>query len=98
MLGLPRSLSAFVCSSSKSILCLLSSLLLLLALCPASLHAQSASTGIVQGQVTDPSEASVAGATVTLTDKATSISRSAVTNDSGRYVFVDVQPAVYTIT
>jgi hypothetical protein len=76
----------------------LAALLCVIALCPASLHAQSASTGIVAGQVTDPSDAAVVGATVTLTDKATSISRTATTNDSGRYVFVDVNPAVYTIT
>ncbi len=72
-------------------------LLAVLFLGPVSLHAQSASTGIVTGQVTDPSDAAVVGATVILTDKTTNASRTATTNDSGRYVFVDVNPAVYNI-
>ena len=99
MLGLPRSLYVSVCPFSKVTFALLASVMLaLVTLCPASLHAQSASTGTVAGQVTDPSDAAVAGATVTLTDKATNTSRSSTTNDAGRYLFVDVTPAVYSIT
>jgi hypothetical protein len=99
MSGLPRCNSFFVCPSVRTqFFVALAVLFCVFALCPASLHAQSASTGIVAGQVTDPSDAAVVGATVTLTDKATNLSRTAITNDSGRYVFVDVNPAVYTIT
>jgi hypothetical protein len=48
--------------------------------------------------VTDPSGAVVAGATVTLTDKATNIPRVATTNEAGRYVYVDVTPSIYSIS
>ncbi len=40
--------------------------------------------------MTDPSGAVVNGATVTLTDTSTKATRTATTNDSGRYIFVDV--------
>jgi carboxypeptidase family protein len=73
-------------------------LILVFAVCPVSLYAQSASTGTVVGQVTDPSDAAVVGATITLTDKATGISRTATTNDAGRYILQDVPPGVYTIS
>ena len=59
--------------------------------------AQSTSTGTVAGTVTDASNAVVAGATVTLTDSTTKTSRTAVTNDAGRYIFVDVAPGPYDI-
>jgi Carboxypeptidase regulatory-like domain len=77
---------------------MIAALLCIFALHPTSLHAQSASTGIVQGQVTDPSDSAIVGASVTLTDKSTSLSRTALTNDAGRYVFVDVAPGVYAIS
>jgi len=99
MLVLPRCFSAFVSSFSKPVLAVFTSIILCgVVLSPSLAYAQSASTGIVQGQVTDPTDAAVVGATVTLTDKATSVSRSATTNDSGRFVFVDVNPAVYSVT
>src|SRR5579862_1661943 len=60
--------------------------------------AQSASSGSVAGAITDPSGAVVAGATVTLTDPATNVSRTATTNASGRYFFADVTPASYDIS
>src|SRR5579862_3218279 len=60
--------------------------------------AQSASSGSVAGAITDPSGAVVAGATVTLTDPATNVSRTATTNASGRYFFADVTPATYNIS
>src|SRR5215469_16833719 len=59
---------------------------------------QSAATGTVLGQVTDPSGAVVGKASVMLTDVATNTSRTATTNDAGRYVFVNVAPGVYSIT
>jgi hypothetical protein len=78
-----------------------SALFLLVVICVGSVlpaWAQSASTGNVAGAVTDPSGAVVSGATVKLTDKATNTARSATTNSAGRYIFVDVQPGVYSIT
>jgi Carboxypeptidase regulatory-like domain len=62
------------------------------------LYGQAISTGTVQGAVTDPTGASVAGATVTLTENATSTSRTTVTNDSGRYIFADVPPGIYDVS
>lgn len=75
-------------------------LFLLLALCLGAqfLWAQSISTGVVAGTVTDPSGAVVNNATVTLTDVATNISRTANTNNAGHYVFVNVTPSIYNLT
>jgi len=58
----------------------------------------AASTGSIAGTVTDPQNAVVVGATVTLTDNATNTSRIASTNAAGRYVFVDVAPGLYSVT
>jgi Carboxypeptidase regulatory-like domain len=63
----------------------------------SAVWAQSSNTGTLVGVVTDQSNAVVAGATVTLTDTSTGSSQSATTNDSGRYVFVNVQPGTYNI-
>ncbi|MGA9976826.1 MAG: carboxypeptidase-like regulatory domain-containing protein, partial [Candidatus Sulfotelmatobacter sp.] len=62
-------------------------LVLLLVVCVGSappLWSQSASSGTVSGIVTDPSNAVVAGAAITLTDIATNISRTANSNATGR--------------
>jgi len=78
---------------------LLSVALLVLALAVApSLYAQAVNTGTIVGQVTDPSSAAVAGATVTLTDVTTNTSRSLQTNADGRYVFPAVPPGTYDLT
>ena len=76
-------------------------LVLFLVICAGSAlsaWAQSTSTGTVAGSVTDPSGAVVAGASVTLTDTATNIARPATTNATGRYIYVDVNPGIYSIT
>jgi hypothetical protein len=62
-----------------------------------SVWAQSTSTGTIAGTVTDQSNAVVSGAAVTLTDTSTRNSRSAATNDAGRYTFVDVAPGIYDL-
>ena len=72
-------------------------LVLALAVAP-SLHAQAVSTGTVVGQVTDPSNAAVAGASVALTDLSTNNTRSTATNADGRFIFVDVVPGTYSLT
>ncbi len=64
----------------------------------APVMAQSTSTGTVAGTVTDPSNAVVADATITLTDPTTKTSRTATTNQAGRYIFVDVTPGPYEIS
>ena len=73
-------------------------LAVLLFLGPSLLQAQSTNSGTVEGVVTDPSAAAVVGANVTLTDSGTGSSRSATTNDSGRYFFANVVPGKYTVT
>ena len=84
--------------SSKRVALLLAALFCLCALAPSGLFAQSASTGTVAGTVTDPSGGAIVGATVTLTDTATSIARTDATNDNGRYFFANVVPSKYTVS
>jgi len=84
--------------SSKRVALLLAALFCLLAVTPSALFAQSASTGTVAGTVTDPSGGAIVGATVTLTDTATSTARAEGTNDTGRYFFANVVPGKYTVS
>ncbi len=55
-------------------------------------------TSRVTGTVTDSSGAAVAGATVTLTNEATNVSRTGTTSDSGGYVFDLVEPGIYSVS
>ncbi len=57
--------------------------------------AQSTSTGTIAGVVTDQTGAVVADVKVTFTDLATNTPRTAMTNATGRYIFVDVAPGIY---
>lgn len=66
------------------------------ALFPARGAAQVA-TAAINGTVTDPSGASVPGATVVLKNVATNVERSTVTNETGNYVLVDIPPGRYTL-
>ncbi|HSK08112.1 MAG TPA: carboxypeptidase-like regulatory domain-containing protein, partial [Vicinamibacterales bacterium] len=52
----------------------------------------------VQGTIADKSQAVVPGATVTLTNDATGVSSTRVTDGQGRYLFDFVEPGMYTIT
>jgi hypothetical protein len=78
---------------SRLVLCLS---LLLISVAP--LWAQSTSTGTLFGLVTDPSGAAVQGASVTITDTSTGIPRTVTTNDTGRYIFVNVTPSKYDLS
>src|SRR5437868_1202340 len=80
--------------SSKAALVLL---LLLCLIFPASVLIAQTATGQANGTVTDQSGAFVPGATVTLTNQATGIESRAITNDSGYYILINVQPGVYRI-
>ncbi|MFY9910765.1 MAG: carboxypeptidase-like regulatory domain-containing protein, partial [Candidatus Sulfotelmatobacter sp.] len=76
-------------------------LVLLLVVCLACtlpVWAQSTSSGTVAGTITDPSGAVVAGATVSLTDTATNVNRTATTNAAGRYYYADVTPGTYSVS
>jgi hypothetical protein len=70
----------------------------MLAVVPSALFAQTAGTGQVAGTVTDPSGGAIVGATVTLTDTSTNTTRTAVTNDTGRYILVDIRSGSYNMT
>jgi hypothetical protein len=54
-------------------------------------------TATVSGVVTDPSGGVVPGATVTLTNDATKVTRDTVTNGRGEYTVPSLQPATYSI-
>jgi Carboxypeptidase regulatory-like domain/TonB dependent receptor-like, beta-barrel len=71
-------------------------LLLLTLFFAATLFAQT-STGEANGTVTDQSGAIVSGATVTLTNQATKIENRASTNESGYFIFINVQPGSYVL-
>ena len=59
--------------------------------------AAAQSTSQLNGSVTDPSGAAVAGAKITLTDPATGSQRTATSNVSGLYQFLDVPPGSYQL-
>ena len=82
---------------SKRVVLATLSLFLVLVLSAAPMFAQATNTGTIVGQVTDPSGAAVAGATVTITDLSTNTPRSTTTNAEGRYVFVNVPPGTYDV-
>src|SRR3569832_1176643 len=53
--------------------------------------------GSVIGTVTDQSDAVIPRAAVTITSKETGLTRSATTDDGGRYSFVNVLPGRYDV-
>jgi hypothetical protein len=54
--------------------------------------------GRLQGTVADPSEAAIAGASVTLRNVNTGVETVRQTDSSGRYIFDFVQPGTYSVT
>jgi len=82
--------------SNKRVVLLLATLFGLIVLTPSILYSQTA--GTVDGTVTDPTGAAVAGATVTLTDKSTNTPITTTTNAAGRFVFVEVRPDFYDVS
>jgi hypothetical protein len=72
----------------------------LLLLVPSLAAAQtvSATTGALNGRVTDNTGAVLPGVTVTLTSPSMMGARTATTNEEGQYRFPAVPPGVYTIT
>jgi hypothetical protein len=78
---------------------MLLSLLLVAAIlvCPTPAGAQGETTSAIVGQVTDASNASIPGATVTITNRETSLQRSAKTDSEGRFNFPQLKPGTYTV-
>jgi hypothetical protein len=84
--------------SIKRVAMCLSCLFVLFFLCSAPTMSQTANTGTIAGTVTDPSGAAVVGATVTISDPSTGNSRTTMSNEAGRYIFANVEPAKYNVT
>jgi hypothetical protein len=87
-----------VLSKAKCVVLFALLFVVLQVLTPVGARGQAVSTGTIQGVVTDPTNAAVSAATVTLTDAATNTTRTAVTNDSGRFILVGVLPGIYDLT
>src|SRR5579863_8262576 len=62
---------------------------------PSRLHAQALSG--INGTVTDTSGAAIAGATVTVTNVDTNVSKKTVTTSAGTYYVTDLIPGTYTV-
>src|SRR3954454_2938464 len=77
---------------------LVSSLAILLGFGSTAAWSQATSTATVAGLVTDEQNAAVAGAEVRLLENATGTSQTTLTNDTGRYVLVNVSPGTYVVT
>ena len=71
-------------------------LILILSFCALPTYAQYRAG--IQGVIVDPQGSVIVGATVTLTSKETSISKTATTDASGGYNFLSLAPGHYAIT
>src|ERR1043166_5160759 len=78
----------------RRILDVVSPLLLLLCLQAISLAQTSP---VLSGVVTDPSDAVVPGAQVTLTNKTTGLVRTDIADQSGAFIFPQLQPGQYDL-
>jgi Carboxypeptidase regulatory-like domain len=86
-------------SSSVSLRVLFSILAVVVALVAvqAPARAQGETTSATLGDITDTSNAPLAGATVTATNGETGLKRNAQTDDAGRFNFPQLLPGVYTV-
>ena len=84
-------------SGKRSILLAALFFLLIFAVAPSALQAQTATAGLVSGVVTDPSGAAVPGATVTLEQHGTGLKQTTQSDGTGRYAFPAVDPSDYTL-
>jgi hypothetical protein len=75
----------------------ISGVLLLVLVLAQFVFAQTTS-GSLAGSVTDPNKATLANATVKITDQAKGFSLTAVSDTEGRFVFPQVPPGTYTLS
>jgi hypothetical protein len=64
---------------------------------PKQAWAQGETTSSILGQVTDSSNALIPGATVTITNVETGLTRSVKTDTAGRFNFPQLQPGTYSV-
>ena len=64
---------------------------------PVSTKAQGETTSAILGQVNDPTEAAVPGATVTITNQEIGLKRIAKTDDTGHFNFPQLKPGTYSV-
>jgi Carboxypeptidase regulatory-like domain len=62
------------------------------------LRAQSGISSALSGEVTDPGEAAVLGAIVTVTDTSTKATRVSKTDATGHFLFSQINPGTYQVT
>lgn len=84
-------------STELKVMCVILLCVLALFVSITPVLAQSASTGALEGTVTDPSGGVITGATVTATNLATGQSRSATTDGNGSYRFSLLPPGNYDV-
>lgn len=60
-------------------------------------NAQDTGQGVISGTVTDSSGASIAGASLTITNAATNVAQSSITNSTGYFEVDNLNPGVYQI-
>ena len=85
-------------SRSKTAFYLAVLIALVFAVMASPARGQTADTGQIEGTVTDPSKAAVAGATVTVANEATGIARTAKSGPDGNYVVPLLTPGSYSVT
>ena len=73
----------------------LATLVLSLAFAPAAFG--QAVSGTITGVVTDPTDAAIAGASVTITNVGTGIETSRESDESGRYINTNLPPGTYVV-
>src|ERR1051325_10413610 len=61
------------------------------------INALAQSTTSIHGVVTDPTGAIVPGVNVTIEDKGTGATHTAITDDAGRYQILQIPPGIYKI-
>jgi hypothetical protein len=86
--------------ASTALLCLtalvLSSVSALFYLVPTAAWGQGETTSAIVGEVRDPANAAIPGATVTVTNQETGLRRTAETDNSGRFNFPQLKPGAYS--
>src|SRR5262245_4595056 len=75
---------------------LMGTLMLLIGLCPSPARAQ-VNNSVISGKVIDSAEAAVGDATITVRNLATGATKSATTDEQGRYRVQDLPVGVYEV-